>query len=89
MKKESVSANSLRDKTNTLTDRKLFKGYYASSNMETTISDVNHNLLKLMREIELIKHMISAEGELTPWAKKEIKKARAKSEETYTSLKEL
>lgn len=57
--------------------------------METTINDVNHNLLKLMREIELIKHMISAEGELTPWAKKEIKKARAKPEETYTSLEEL
>jgi hypothetical protein len=48
--------------------------------MESEIKEINENLLKLMRDMELIKGLLMSkvddEGELSDWAKKEIEEAR-------------
>jgi len=44
--------------------------------MDATIQGMNQNLLKLMRDVELMKNILMSEGELTGWAKKELAKAR-------------
>ena len=46
-------------------------------------------LHKMQKDIELIKNILLAEKELTPWAKKELKKAREKGESNYTDLDDL
>jgi hypothetical protein len=57
--------------------------------MEPEINEVNKNILKMRRDIELIKNILMAEGELSDYAKKELAKAKAEKKEEYTSLDEL
>jgi hypothetical protein len=57
--------------------------------METGINEVNQNIRKMRRDIELIKNILLSEGELSEYAKKELADARAEKEEEYTSLEEL
>jgi hypothetical protein len=57
--------------------------------METETNEVNKNIMKMRRDIELIKNILIAEGELSEYAKKELAKARAEKEEEYTSLDEI
>lgn len=57
--------------------------------MENEIKDINQNLIKLRRDIELIKNILMSEGELTAWAKIELAKARSEKKESYTELDEL
>ncbi len=57
--------------------------------MEIEIKDINKNLIKLRRDVELIKNILMSEGELTEQAKIELAKARSEKKESYTSLDEL
>jgi hypothetical protein len=57
--------------------------------MEITISTLHEDLLRLRKEIELMKTLLFYEGELSNWAKRELVKARAEPLSSYTSLEEL
>ena len=57
--------------------------------METEIKDLREDIKKLMIDVALIKNAFLNEGELTDWAKKELKRAREEDESEYTSLDEL
>jgi hypothetical protein len=57
--------------------------------METEIKDIREDLKKLIIDVALIKNAFLNEGELTDWAKEELKKARSEDENEYTSLDEL
>ena len=64
--------------------------------METTVDRINSkDVRKLMEDVALIKRVLSInrgkdpEGELTLWAKKELKKARKEPESSYTSHEEI
>lgn len=57
--------------------------------MEAELKDITENLKKLMVDIVLIKNVFLEEGELTDWAKNELKKAREEDESEYISLNEL
>ena len=50
---------------------------------------IHKDLLRLHVDLQLIKNVLFNEGKLTPWAKKELSRARAEGEESYTSLDEL
>lgn len=56
--------------------------------MEVDMNTLHKDMLKLQRELELIKNIIVAEGELSDWAKDELKKAREEDESDYISLDE-
>ncbi len=57
--------------------------------METEIKDLREDIKKLMIDVALIKNAFLNEGELTDWAKEELKKAREEDENEYTSLEDL
>lgn len=57
--------------------------------MEITISTLHEDLLRLRKEIELMKTLLFYEGELSNWAKRELVKERAEPLSSYTSLEEL
>ncbi len=58
--------------------------------METKIIKINEaEFTKLVNDVELIKNILMSEGELTDWAKNELKNAREESEDEYTPLEEL
>ena len=57
--------------------------------METEIKDLREDIKKLMIDVALIKNAFLNEGELTDWAKEELKKAREEDESECTSLNEL
>ncbi len=54
--------------------------------METGIEDLKKDIKKLMIDVSLIKNAFLNEGELTNWAKEELKRAREENEIGYTSL---
>ena len=56
--------------------------------MEITTKDIMNELRKIRIDINIIKGKLD-EGELTDWAKKELKKARDEPEENYTDLEDL
>lgn len=57
--------------------------------MEVTVNNLHQDLMKLRRDVELIKNMMMAEGELSTWAKEQLKKTRKEGEDSYVSLTEL
>ena len=57
--------------------------------MEVTIEHMHEDLIKLQRQVELLNRIILNEGKLTPWAMKELERARLEKEESYTNLDEL
>lgn len=57
--------------------------------MEITISTIHEDLLKMRKDIELLKNILISEGELTPFAIKSLKKAREEPESSYTDLSDL
>lgn len=58
-------------------------------NMESGLKEINQNLLKLRRDIELIKNILASEGELSSWAKNELKEAREISDSENISVEAL
>ena len=57
--------------------------------MEYEIKDIREDLKKLMVDVALIKNAFLEEGELTNFAKEELREARAENEEGYISLDDL
>ena len=57
--------------------------------METETKEIHEDLLKMRKDIELIKHILMSEGELTIYAKKQLARSRKEKEENYVSLNEL
>jgi hypothetical protein len=57
--------------------------------MESEIKDLREDIKKLMVDVALIKNAFLDEGELTDWAKGELKKAREEDESEYLSLEKL
>ena len=57
--------------------------------MEANLDMIHQDLMRMQKELELIKKVIFYEGNLTPWAKKALQAARKEKEEKYTSLDEL
>lgn len=57
--------------------------------MESETKSINEQLIKLSRDIDLIKNILMSEGELTDYAKNELRKARAEKTENYTDLEDL
>ena len=57
--------------------------------MEITMETLHGDMVKLQQELIIVKNILMSEGELTDWAKKELKKARAEKKEKYKSLEDL
>ena len=57
--------------------------------MQTGLEEVNKNLVKLRRDIDLIKNILISEGELSNWAKKELEKARKRPSSEKISHEEV
>lgn len=53
---------------------------------EIDIKHLHDDIIKLKRDVNVIKHILSEEGELTEWAKKALAEARAEPEKEYTNL---
>lgn len=56
---------------------------------ELDIEHIHEDLIELKRDISVIKHILSEEGQLTEWAKKALQDARSEPEDKYTNLDEL
>ena len=54
-----------------------------------TLQHLEKDVVHLKNELTLIKNILVEEGMLTPWAKKELLKARATPRHEYTKLEEL
>jgi hypothetical protein len=61
--------------------------------METEIKAIDKRLIRLARDVEIIKCLLMSkvddEGELSDWAKEELKKAREENESQRISLDDL
>lgn len=57
--------------------------------MAETIKHLHKHLVKLENDVSVIKHILSQEGKLTAWAKKELEKARAEPDNTYVNLNDV
>ncbi|MEK6850842.1 MAG: hypothetical protein AABX85_04675 [Nanoarchaeota archaeon] len=57
--------------------------------MTNDIKMIHEDLLRLRRDVELIKKVLLHEGKLTSWAKKALAEARAEKEENYISISSL
>lgn len=57
--------------------------------MGSELKDLREDIRKLAIDVALIKNVFLNEGELTDWAKEELKKAREEDESEYTSLEKL
>ena len=57
--------------------------------MEISVRTLHEDLLRLQEELAEIKKAVLFEGQLTPWAQKQLKKAREQKEETYVLLDDL
>jgi len=57
--------------------------------MEFEIQDLREDIRKLVVDVALIKNLLAEEGELSDWAKEELKKAREEPEEDYIELEDL
>ncbi|MEK6936159.1 MAG: hypothetical protein AABW67_05190 [Nanoarchaeota archaeon] len=61
--------------------------------METEIKEIDERLMKLARDVEIIKGLlmlkVDEEGELSNWAKKELMIAREEDESQRVSLEDL
>ncbi len=57
--------------------------------MNEEIKMLREDVMKLRRDMELLKSVLLHDGKLTPWAKKALAKARAEKEEDYVSISNL
>lgn len=47
------------------------------------------DLAKLRQDVELIKNILTSEGELSDWAKEELSEARKNPKEKYVNMEEI
>ena len=52
-------------------------------------TNIREDILKLKQDLNVIKHILSEEGKLTPWAKRELAKARAEPISSYVDLDDI
>ncbi len=57
--------------------------------MKPTLEHLHKELVKVKTDVALIKHILVEEGELTEWAKKQLKEARETPEEEYTAVEDV
>ena len=57
--------------------------------METNINIIHSDIIKMQKDLELIKNILFSEGELSNWAKKGLTKARNASCSEYLSHEEV
>jgi len=57
--------------------------------MNADIQCIHKELMELKREVSLIKNILISEGELTPWAKKELTVARKEKASSCVRLSAL
>ena len=57
--------------------------------MQIDMNTLHQDMIKLQRELELIKNLLIAEGELSDWAKEELRNAREEEASEYTDLGDL
>ena len=57
--------------------------------MESTLEALQREVLRIGTQLDQLSKVIFSEGELTPWAKKQLEKARKTSKDSYTSLEDL
>jgi hypothetical protein len=56
---------------------------------EVDIKHLHEDILKLQQDVQVIKHILSEEGELSDWAKKALAEARAEPEAEYKDLNDI
>lgn len=56
---------------------------------EAVLEHMHADLEQLKKDISVIKHILSEEGKLTPWARKALSKARTEPPSSYTTLNDL
>ncbi|MDP3881316.1 MAG: hypothetical protein Q8Q31_00360 [Nanoarchaeota archaeon] len=56
---------------------------------ETNQNTLREDIRIIQRDLEIIKRALLNDGKLTPWAKKQLAKARKEDPSLYTSLEEL
>jgi hypothetical protein len=56
---------------------------------EVDIKHLHEDILKLKKDMSVIKHILSEEGKLTEWAEKELAEARAMPDSEYIPHEEL
>lgn len=57
--------------------------------MAAELREIRTQLLNLSKDVKLIKDALLGERELSPWAKRQLKRARKEDESEMTSLEEL
>jgi len=57
--------------------------------MALLFKHIDKDLEQLKRDVAVIKHILSEEGKLTPWAKEQLAKARVDPESQYTDLDDI
>jgi hypothetical protein len=56
---------------------------------EADIKHLHEDILKLQKDVSVIKHILSEEGKLSDWAKKALADARAEPESQYADLNDV
>lgn len=56
---------------------------------DMVLEHMHADLEQLKNDVSIIKHILSEEGKLTPWAQKELAKARSEPAASYTDLDDL
>lgn len=57
--------------------------------MEATLQSLHQEMAEIKAVLEAIKRLLLSEGELTPWARRALDKARQEPRESYTRLEDL
>ena len=57
--------------------------------MKTTLEHLHKDMVSVKNDLQLIKNILVEEGELTDWAKKQLKEARETSEKEYVKLEDV
>ena len=54
--------------------------------VEAVIEHLHKDIELMKKDLAVIKHILSEEGQLTEWAKKQLARAREEPESSYTDL---
>lgn len=57
--------------------------------METNINIIHSDMIKIQKDLELIKNVLFSEGELSKWARKELANSRKAPSSEYLSHEEV
>mgnify|MGYP001588062263 CR=1 FL=1 len=57
--------------------------------MVSEINMIHGDIMKIQKDLQLIKNILFSEGELSSWAKRTLEEERNRSESEYTDLNDL